>query len=85
MQKDEKKKEGALSGLTFVVTGTLPTLSRDDAKTFIESHGGKSTDSVSKKTSYLVLGENPGSKFEKAKSLGVKIIDEEGLKQLAQP
>ncbi|MEW6085975.1 MAG: NAD-dependent DNA ligase LigA [Chloroflexota bacterium] len=71
-------------GLTFVVTGTLPTFSRDDAKAFIESHGGKVTDSVSKKTSYLVLGENPGSKFDKAKSLGVKIIGEEELKKLAK-
>ena len=73
----------AFAGLTFVITGTLPTFSRDDAKDFIESHGGKVTDSVSKKTSYLVLGENPGSKFEKAKSLGVKIIGEEDLKKLA--
>ena len=69
-------------GLTFVITGTLPTFSRDDAKAFIESHGGKVTDSVSKKTSYLVLGEAPGSKFDKAKSLGVKIIGEEELKKL---
>ena len=73
----------AFTGLTFVITGTLPTFSRDDAKAFIESHGGKVTDSVSKKTSYLVLGETPGSKFEKAKSLGVKIVGEEELKQLA--
>ncbi len=80
---DEKKKEGAFTGLTFVVTGTLPTLSRDGVKEFIEGNGGKTTDSVSKKTSYLVLGENPGSKFEKAKSLGVKIVDEDGLKKLA--
>ena len=65
-----------------LVTGTLPNFSRDEAKEFIESNGGKSTDSVSKKTSYLVLGENPGSKLEKAKSLGVKIIDEEGLRNL---
>jgi DNA ligase (NAD+) len=71
------------AGMTFVVTGTLPTFSRDDAKAFIESHGGKVTDSVSKKTSYLVLGENPGSKFEKAKSLGVRIIGEDDLKKLA--
>lgn len=71
------------AGLTFVITGTLPTFSRDDAKAFIESHGGKVTDSVSKKTSYLVLGEAPGSKFDKAKSLGVKIIDEDELKKLA--
>ena len=82
MQKDEKKKDGMLNGLTFVVTGTLPNFSRDDAKEFIESNGGKVTDNVSKKTSYLVLGENPGSKFDKAKSLGVKIVDEAGLKKL---
>jgi DNA ligase (NAD+) len=61
----------------------LPTFSRDDAKEFIESHGGKVIDSVSKKTSYLVLGEVPGSKYEKAKSLGVKVIGEEELKKLA--
>jgi DNA ligase (NAD+) len=72
-----------LSGLTFVITGTLPTFSRDDAREFIEAHGGKVTDSVSKKTSYLVLGETPGSKYEKAQSLGVKIIDEAQLKKLA--
>ncbi len=82
MEKDEKK-EGAFTGLTFVVTGTLPNFSRDDAKEFIENNGGKVTDSVSKKTSYLVLGENPGSKFDKAKSLGVKVIDEAELKKLA--
>ena len=70
------------AGLTFVITGTLPTWSRDEAKAFIESHGGKVTDSVSKKTSYLVLGEAPGSKFDKAKELGVKIIGEEELKKL---
>ncbi len=78
-----KKKEGAFSGLTFVITGTLPTFSRDNAKALIESNGGKVTDSISKKTSYLVLGEAPGSKFEKAKSLGVKIISENELKKLA--
>lgn len=83
MKKDEKKKEGAFTGLTFVVTGTLPTLSREGAKEFIESNGGKVTDSVSKKTSYLVLGENPGSKLEKARSLGVKVIDENELRNLA--
>ncbi len=76
-------KSDAFAGMTFVVTGTLPAFSRDDAKAFIESHGGKVTDSVSKKTSYLVLGENPGSKFDKAKSLGINIIGEEELKKLA--
>jgi DNA ligase (NAD+) len=73
----------ALSGLTFVVTGTLPTLSRDDVKGLIETHGGKVTDSVSKKTSYLVLGENPGSKHDKAVALGVPVIGEEELRKLA--
>src|SRR5262249_38298027 len=61
MKKDEKKKPGALDGMTFVVTGTLPTFSRDDAKELIETNGGKVTDSVSKKTDYLVLGADPGS------------------------
>jgi DNA ligase (NAD+) len=85
MQKTESRMQGGkLSGLTFVVTGTLPNFSRDDAKEFIESNGGKVTDSVSKKTSYLVLGEAPGSKYEKAKSLGVKIVDEAGLKKLVK-
>jgi DNA ligase (NAD+) len=77
-------KEGPLSGLTFVVTGTLPNLSREDAKELIQARGGKVTDSVSKKTDYLVLGAEPGSKFAKAKSLGVKIIGEKELRGLAR-
>jgi DNA ligase (NAD+) len=84
MKKDEKKKEGALSGFTFVVTGTLEGFTRDGIKEFIEQNGGKVTDSVSKKTSYLVLGENPGSKAEKARSLGVKILNEAELRKLAE-
>lgn len=72
-----------LSGLTFVITGTLPGFSREGAKAFIESYGGKVTDSISKKTSYLVLGSEPGSKFEKAKALGIPILDEIGLRRLA--
>jgi DNA ligase (NAD+) len=72
-----------LEGLTFVVTGTLPSLSRDDARSFIQEHGGKVTDSISKKTSYLVLGENPGSKLDKARQLNVPILDESGLRKLA--
>ncbi len=71
------------SGMTFVITGTLPEWSREDAKAFIEAHGGKVIDSVSKKTSYLVLGENPGSKLEKAQSLGVPILNEGALRKLA--
>lgn len=79
-----RRREGPFSGLTFVVTGTLPTFSREEAKEFIESNGGKAADSVSKKTDYLVLGESPGSKFDKAKSLGVKIIGEDELRKLAK-
>jgi DNA ligase (NAD+) len=71
-----------LTGLTFVITGTLPTWSREQAKAFIEQHGGKVTGSVSKKTNYLVIGENAGSKLAKAQSLGVPSLDEEGLKSL---
>jgi DNA ligase (NAD+) len=77
-----RQSSNTLSGLTFVVTGTLPTLSRDGVKEYIESHGGKVTDSVSKKTSYLVLGENPGSKHDKALALGVPVIGEEELRKL---
>ncbi|CAG0959992.1 DNA ligase [Anaerolineales bacterium] len=79
---DVGKQSGKLSGLTFVVTGTLPTLTREGVKELIENNGGKVTDSVSKKTSYLVLGENPGSKADKARALGVKILDESGLRKL---
>jgi DNA ligase (NAD+) len=80
----KSRASDTFDGKTFVITGTLPTFSRDDAKEFIEAHGGKVTDNVSKKTSYLVLGEAPGSKYEKAKSLGVKIIGEEELKDLVK-
>lgn len=71
-------------GMTFVVTGTLPTFSRKDAKDFIENLGGKVTDSVSAKTSYLVVGEDAGSKLDKARQLGVKTLDEKALKALAK-
>lgn len=81
----EKKVRGTqLAGLTFVLTGTLPTYSRDDAKKMIEDAGGKVSGSVSKKTSYVVAGEEAGSKLDKAQSLGVKVIGEaELLKMLA--
>lgn len=71
-----------LAGKTFVITGTLPNLSRDQAKQLIEENGGKTTDSVSRSTSYLVLGENPGSKLDKARSLGIPVLDEAGLRAL---
>lgn len=70
---------GPLVGLTFVLTGTLPTLSREAAKEMIESAGGKVSGSVSKKTSYLVAGEEAGSKLKKANELGIKILSEADL------
>jgi DNA ligase (NAD+) len=74
----------ALSGLTFVITGTLPGFSREAAKAYIQLHGGKVTDSVSKNTGYLVAGEAAGSKLAKAQSLGVEILDEAGLRRLIE-
>jgi DNA ligase (NAD+) len=72
------------AGLIFVVTGTLPTLSREDAKQLIEEYGGKVTGSVSSKTNYLVVGENAGSKLDKAQELGVPTLTEADLLALAQ-
>jgi DNA ligase (NAD+) len=70
------------AGLVFVVTGTLPTLSREAAKSYIESRGGRVTDSVSKNTNYVVVGESAGSKLEKARQLGIPLLDEAGLMRL---
>lgn len=75
---------GPLSGQTLVITGTLPTLSRSKATALIEAAGGRVTGSVSKSTSFLVAGEEAGSKLEKAKSLGIEIIDEEKLLRLVE-
>lgn len=72
-------EEGPLAGKTFVLTGTLPTMSRDQAGALIEAAGGKVSGSVSKKTSYVVAGLEAGSKLEKAESLGVTVLDEAGL------
>ena len=73
---------GYLNGMTFVVTGVLPTLSREAAKQIIESNGGKSSENVSKNTSFLVLGENPGSKLQNATGLGIQIIGEKELLEM---
>src|SRR5579883_754831 len=74
-----KKSGGPLTGKTFVLTGTLPSLARDEAKARIESAGGKVTGSVSKKTDYVVAGSDPGSKLDKAKDLKIPVLDEEQL------
>jgi DNA ligase (NAD+) len=72
----------SLAGLTFVVTGTLPGFSRDEVKLYIENRGGKVTDSVSSKTDYLVIGENPGSKRDKAQRLNIPILEEVDLRKM---
>jgi DNA ligase (NAD+) len=77
------RKEGAFTGKTFVVTGALSGFTREGIKEYIQNMGGKVTDSVSKNTTYLVVGESPGSKLDKARSLGVLILDEDGLRKLA--
>jgi DNA ligase (NAD+) len=74
-----------LTGKTIVVTGTLPHLSRDEARELIERHGGRVTSSVSKKTHYVVVGEAPGSKADDARRLGVTVLDEAGLLELVRP
>jgi DNA ligase (NAD+) len=74
--------EGPLAGLTFVITGTLASSSRDEAKAEVIARGGKVTDSVSKRTSYVVAGSSPGSKLAKAEGLGVPVLDDEGFRRL---
>jgi DNA ligase (NAD+) len=81
--KGKKKERGTkLTGKTFVLTGTLPTYSRDEAKKMIEDAGGKVTGSVSKKTDFVVAGSDAGSKLDKAKELGIAVIGEDGMKEL---
>ena len=79
MTAEKKQRSAQLAGLTFVLTGTLPTLTRDEAKARIEAAGGKTAGSVSKKTSYVVAGEEAGSKLDKALELKVPVLDEAGL------
>jgi DNA ligase (NAD+) len=71
-----------LAGKTFVLTGTLPNLTRDEAKKMIEDAGGRVSGSVSKKTDFVVAGDEAGSKLDKAKELGVKVIEEKALREL---
>lgn len=82
MTYDSGKVADDLAGKTFVLTGTLPTMTRDQAKSLIESHGGKCSGSVSKKTTYVVAGEEAGSKFTKAQELGITVLSEQELLEL---
>lgn len=83
MEQEEVTGQAAtLEGLTFVITGTLPSMDRKEAAALIEAHGGKVTGSVSKKTNYLLAGENAGSKLTKAQDLGIEILTEEELKAM---
>ena len=82
MKGEEKKKDGAFTGKTFVLTGTLPTMTRQEASAIIESMGGKVSSSVSKKTDFVLAGEEAGSKLIKAQSLGITVISEEEFKSM---
>ncbi len=77
------EQKQTLDGLTFVITGTLDGFTRDEMKAFIQKRGGKVTGSVSGNTDYVIAGEKPGSKLNKAQNLGVQILDEEGIRRLA--
>jgi DNA ligase (NAD+) len=84
LSDEERRSEGGpLEGKTFVLTGTLPELTRDEASALIKRAGGKVTGSVSKKTDYVVAGDDPGSKLVRAEELGTEILDEDGLRELA--
>jgi DNA ligase (NAD+) len=74
--------EGPLADKTFVLTGTLPNLTREEATEMVIAAGGRVTGSVSRKTDYVVAGESPGSKLAQAERLGVAVIDEDGLREL---
>ena len=77
-----KQTSDILTNKIFVVTGTLPSLSRQEAKDIIEAHGGKVSSSISKKTDFLLCGDNPGSKYNKAQTLNINIIYENAFKEL---
>ncbi len=83
-QEETKEENNPLNGLTFVITGTLPSLSRTEASAIIERNGGKVSSAVSSKTSYLLAGEKAGSKLQKAEKLGVPIISEEILREMLE-
>lgn len=79
-----KGDAGKLAGLTIVITGTLPTMTRSEAKAFIEANGGKVTGSVSKKTNYLLVGEDAGSKLDKARALNIPTLNEDQIREMTK-
>lgn len=81
-QEEQSQKVLPLDGMTFVITGTLPSLSRDEATEFIRAQGGKVTGSVSKQTTYVLCGSEPGSKYDKAIELNIPVISEDDLRKL---
>ena len=83
--KVKPAKKLPLKGKTFVLTGTLSEMTRDEAKVALQALGAKVTGSVSKSTDYVVVGENPGSKAEKAETLGIEMLDEKALQKLLKP
>jgi DNA ligase (NAD+) len=82
LEEERQEASGPLAGKTFVLTGSLPSLTRDQAAKLIVDAGGTVTSSVSKKTDYVVAGESPGSKLARAEALGIAVLDEEGLRGL---
>ena len=83
LDESERRTEGGpLDGRTLVLTGSLPSLTREEATKLLKRAGGKVVSSVSKKTDYVVAGDNPGSKLAKAEELGVEVVDEKGLRKL---
>jgi DNA ligase (NAD+) len=78
----EELSDARFAGRSFVITGTLPTMSRKEAAQFVETRGGRISSSVSKSTDFVVVGDDPGSKFDKAKQLGVRVLNEDELRRL---
>jgi len=81
--KEKEATAGPLSGKVFLFTGALKTITRDEAKEIVESLGGEAASSLSKKVDYVVAGEEPGSKYDKAKDLGLRIIDEDEFRRMS--
>ena len=84
MRSLKEVKDDRFRGMTFVLTGTLPTYKRSEAEAIIEGFGGKASSSVSKKTTYVLAGDEAGSKLEKANSLGIPVISEEEFRKMTE-